>query len=180
MVPVVASGPLRARSVEAVEQPATTHGEGVVWVTAVTVPVRWPAWVHLPGTDELIDCRRCTNQHSSFCQLGMHCPMLFDRVLVDQCWKGVLRTTARDRPGLGQQQTAPRPCSIALSLGRSTAGCCTHCCQHCADCIYRTIERGYINSQWYYFVHLLNCAEPMNWGDQYCRVYTPVVSKNLP
>jgi len=80
---VVVAGPLRARSVEAVQQPATAHREGVVGVTAVTVLVRGPAWVHLPGTDELIDCCRCTNQHSSLCQHDMLWPMLFDLVLAD-------------------------------------------------------------------------------------------------
>ena len=77
------AGPLRARSVGAVQQPATAHGEGVVGVTAVTVLVRGPAWVRLPGTDELSDCRRCTNQHSSLYQRDMHWPMLLDRVLAD-------------------------------------------------------------------------------------------------
>jgi len=49
-----------------------------------------------------------------------------------------------DHPGLCQLKTAPRTCSTALCLGRSTAGFGTYCCQHCADCIYITKERGYL------------------------------------
>jgi len=41
-------------------------------VTVVKVSVRGRGWVYVAGTGELIECRRCTNQHSRLRQLDQH------------------------------------------------------------------------------------------------------------
>ena len=59
-------------------------------MTAVTVSVRGRGWVYVAGTGELIECRRCTNQHSRLRQLDQHWPMLIHCILVESCWTDVL------------------------------------------------------------------------------------------